>query len=342
MILIGITGAAGSGKDTVGAILREAGFASVAFADPLKNFVKEAWGLPDDVLWGPSELRAAPIETCACGWVGVGPVEAPVCPACQSHGTRPIMAFHCPPSNGCGYVGPDCDVEDAIGNGDLCNYCPKCGWGGTGAPPHGFHEAPLTPRLALQRLGTEFGRALDPNVWVRLGIRRAEEAGRQPFYTDRPHDDAGWWAYPPQTFGPLGRVLWPDRIGPFEEIPSKPPTVAGVVVTDVRFPNEAEAIRAAGGVVWRVRRFGSRCRGDAPGGARCALQAGHNAPHSAFPPEDPKPKDSWRSHSSETSMAHLVPDQVINNSGTLDDLQGTVRLALAALRGVDDAVLGAP
>lgn len=33
---------------------------------------------------------------------------------------------------------------------------------------------PLTPRYALQTLGTDWGRACDPDVWVRLGIRRAQ------------------------------------------------------------------------------------------------------------------------------------------------------------------------
>ena len=67
--------------------------------------------------------------------------------------------------------------------------------------------AGLTPRRALQQLGTEWGRAMHPDVWVRLAIRRAREYDR-------------------------------------------------VVIPDVRFENEAAAIRAACGVVWRVVRPG--------------------------------------------------------------------------------------
>lgn len=69
-----------------------------------------------------------------------------------------------------------------------------------------------TPRYAMQRLGTEFGRDLiDPNLWVRA-----------------------WRAAVDRL--PIGQP---------------------VVVDDCRFPNEAEAIQAAGGVLVRVVRPGA-------------------------------------------------------------------------------------
>jgi hypothetical protein len=64
-----------------------------------------------------------------------------------------------------------------------------------------------------------------------------------------------------------------------------------LIVTDVRFPNEAEAIRAAGGEVWRVDRPG--VTGD-----------GH------------------------VSEQRIEADRVIENDGTLDDLRDRVREAL--------------
>lgn len=42
MRLIGLTGKAGSGKDTVAWFLRAQGFASISFSDPLKEFASEA------------------------------------------------------------------------------------------------------------------------------------------------------------------------------------------------------------------------------------------------------------------------------------------------------------
>lgn len=68
----------------------------------------------------------------------------------------------------------------------------------------------LTPRYAMQRLGTEFGRDCYPNIWVDYGMRQAQSL----------------------------------RIE----------LNLNVVFTDVRFINEAKAITAAGGKVWRVRR----------------------------------------------------------------------------------------
>lgn len=73
----------------------------------------------------------------------------------------------------------------------------------------------LTARRALQHLGTEFGRAMHPDVWIRLALSKAERAS-----------------------------------GP-------------VVIPDVRFKNEAAAVRAAGGRVVRIVRPGAGLDGAA-------------------------------------------------------------------------------
>jgi len=65
----------------------------------------------------------------------------------------------------------------------------------------------LSFRQLAQRLGTEWGRAISPDFWLRVLERRIDAAD-----------------------------LWP------------------IVITDVRFPNEAEWVRAHGGVVWRLTR----------------------------------------------------------------------------------------
>lgn len=65
----------------------------------------------------------------------------------------------------------------------------------------------ITPRRLLQTLGTEWGRALHPDLWVRLALRRIADSGC---------DHA--------------------------------------IVTDVRFPNEVNAIKAAGGKILWVQR----------------------------------------------------------------------------------------
>jgi hypothetical protein len=84
----------------------------------------------------------------------------------------------------------------------------------------------LTPRLALQTLGTEWGRNCYPNVWADLGVRKAVE----------------WLeANPWSREALLAYTTVPDRLA---------------VLTDCRFVNEARAIRQAGGEVWRVVRPG--------------------------------------------------------------------------------------
>ena len=68
------------------------------------------------------------------------------------------------------------------------------------------------------------------------------------------------------------------------------------VVTDVRFPNEAAAIRAKGGVLWRVIRSGTGPVND---------------------------------HISETALDDTKPDVLIRNNGSLADLKAEVdRLVL--------------
>ncbi|AYA36023.1 hypothetical protein D3Y59_02495 [Hymenobacter oligotrophus] len=78
-----------------------------------------------------------------------------------------------------------------------------------------------------------------------------------------------------------------------------------VVVADLRFPDEAEAIRSRGGVVWRVEGDPLQQRGD---GTR----------------DD--------NHPSETALDNYTHyDAVLRNAGSLQDLQAQVqRLLLAA------------
>lgn len=85
----------------------------------------------------------------------------------------------------------------------------------------------LTPRHALQQLGTEFGRACSPEVWVRYGIRMARSLdGREGVSYD----------------GPNGSFRCSRQ------------RISGVVITDCRFANEIDAVQAAGGKVFRIHR----------------------------------------------------------------------------------------
>lgn len=133
-MIIGISGKAGSGKDTIADYLREEyGFAKIAFAEPMKTFCADLFDWGGEELYGPSELR---------------------------------------------------EIVD---------------------PEWGF-----SPRKALQMLGTEWGRALNENMWVKIGLNKAKQKIQD--------------GYP------------------------------GVVITDCRFRNEIDYVKAAGGSVIRIVR----------------------------------------------------------------------------------------
>lgn len=87
----------------------------------------------------------------------------------------------------------------------------------------------LSPREALQQLGTEWGRRMWADTWIMHGLRRA----RTFLTTQRianPMDAA--------TFRPNFVIERRDL----------------VVISDIRFVNEVKALRAAGAEVWKVVR----------------------------------------------------------------------------------------
>jgi len=106
----------------------------------------------------------------------------------------------------------------------------------------------LSPRVVMQRFGTEVGRQIDVNVWVKslqLRVQQGLDTGKVQY-----------------------------------------------VITDVRFPNEADLIHKMGGKVWRIE--------------RPSLGPGVDL------------------HPSETSLDAHEFDQVIINDGSLEDLYAKV------------------
>lgn len=103
----------------------------------------------------------------------------------------------------------------------------------------------ITSRQILQRMGTEVGRSVHPEVWIRYALR-----GVQPS--------------------------------------------SDVVISDVRFDNEAEAVRRLGGIIVQVNRQETYRKDD---------------------------------HDSEVGLL-LPPDFIIENDGTLDDLNDAVQAIL--------------
>ena len=134
----------------------------------------------------------------------------------------------------------------------------------------------LSPRQILQLLGTEVGRNVHTEVWVRNTLKHIEDAfaGREVNFHYQ-----SLRTFRPVTFNKGHAARW--------------------CITDCRFPNEAEAVKAAGGIVVKVHRPGLGESGD--------------------------------SHASETSVDLVEEDHLLINDGTLEDLQAQV-LALPFLQ----------
>lgn len=183
--IIGLTGPAGSGKDTVREILAKHGYYGMALADPIREMLKPlllACGV--DLIW----MTARHLK------------EKPM----------PVLG--------------------------------------------------VSYRHLAQTLGTEWGRTLEPDFWLRIAAASMAEVSIC-------------------TFGP-----------------------PCFVISDVRFPNEAEWIHDLGGQVWRI---------DRPGVAPV------------------------REHASETLVASITPGFLLENSGSIDDLQVAVAAALALMSTPD-------
>ncbi len=205
-MIIGISGQAGVGKDTTADVAVEKhSFAKVSLADPLKRIARDVFDFTDLQLWGPSEER-----------------------------NKPDLRYpreHAFPYNTMSMVGvSDEDRRKAM-------FCACCGWD-AGASNRDASKAPqcyLTPRYALQLLGTEWGRKCYGNVWVDYALRTAKK-----ILTER-------YSYS-QQHGLI--IVKGSSVGPTTMLS----THSGVVVPDCRFRNEIDAIHAAGGRVIRIKR----------------------------------------------------------------------------------------
>ena len=182
-MIVGVSGLAGSGKDSVAdRLVAEHGAVKVALADPIKRICADVFGWETDRLWGPSEKRNEP----------------------DVRYLRQVLIKNTPSA----YPGDDC----------------------LGAKIRIY----LTPRYALQRLGSEWARDCYPDVWIDYAVRVAREL------------EEGGFVYAPQR----GLI---SEYGSLD-CPSFPYT--SVIVPDVRFRNEVEGLRKAGAKLVRVKRVG--------------------------------------------------------------------------------------
>lgn len=123
-------------------------------------------------------------------------------------------------------------------------------------------------RRFLQRLGDGV-RQFDPEFWVRAGMAQAE---------DLRTESTTLYAWAENEIA---------KIGPNP-----------VVITDVRYPNEADAIREAGGLLFRITRPGV---------------------------------DDGDTHASETALDGYYADRLVENVGGRNDLEFEARRLAAGL-----------
>lgn len=114
----------------------------------------------------------------------------------------------------------------------------------TGRIPHRYVELKMTPRLILQLLGTEAGREIiHPNIWINatfakykstqvLGQATPIGGGKYEIQDNPEHN---------------GKIITSEQYQ-YEEYPNW-------IITDMRFPNEFDAIKEKGGLTIRVNRL---------------------------------------------------------------------------------------
>lgn len=209
-LIIGLSGLAGSGKDFIADLLVEKyEFAKLALADPLKRICKEVFDFSDQQLWGPSEERNHPDKRYFTGKsldsiVDYEDARIFLMLDNAIEDTKILMT----PDNTIEKLRPKEPTEEEIKE--------KC-------------KIYLTPRMALQQLGTEWGRNCYPNVWTDYTLRVANKLLSGPWQYDPRH---GIWG--------------------FEECS---PVPDGIVISDVRFKNEFDAVKKAGGKLVRIKGY---------------------------------------------------------------------------------------
>ncbi len=183
-MIIVLAGAMGSGKDTIGDILvKNHGFRKIAFADPLKKMAKLAFpAFTDEDLYGPSSKRATQYP------------QYPFSGIC----------LHC----GCVCDDAKDDPTEAYWPEGFRYHCEPC---------DANYTEFVSPRMALQSLGTEWGRRLYSNTWVDSAFEFIKMNPKTIFLPKG--YDAGDW-----------------------------------VITDCRFKNEVEGSKKNGGLVVRLTR----------------------------------------------------------------------------------------
>lgn len=153
-MLVGIQGQMNSGKDEVAQrLVKYHNFTKMALADPMKRFAFQVFGFTDEQLWGPSENRNKLDERYKT-------FNDPIWVHAESR-------FHIMSKPFVGYL---LQKEDREALEKLEQWFEKLR----------AEHTQLSPRIMLQTLGAEWGRAFDPDIWINCLINRASSWTRTP------------------------------------------------------------------------------------------------------------------------------------------------------------------
>lgn len=236
--VLGFMGESGSGKDFCSQwVIDNKGFCKVSFADPIKRFCKKVFGFSDEQLWGEPESRAIKI-------IPGNPGSTPSSSFAHEHKQYWDYARR----------NMECCVYDwvhtlALTVEDRADYiswvddwfeeCRKRAGLGTSQLIDAVYKEEdvgvISARVALQLLGTEYGRHFKDTIWLDTLYENTAPKIQEGCDYDR-----------------INGVIF-DEPGHYK----------GIIVNDHRFINELEGSHLQGGYVIKLIRLSQEGKANA-------------------------------------------------------------------------------